>query len=427
MLDSIRTQYRLLGRPFSLFLLQDWLTLISMLSGKVGLAWWIASHGGARDLAWYGACVSGAILVLTPILAPFGDRFDKRLAIAWALVVMTLNALVVATLCQLGIYRIGLIIGLQLIHAVTLAVIIPATLSVAADVVETTHLQQALAVQKTAQALGRTIGPALGGAALAIAGEASALWLAALFAGISAWATFRVPPFGRKPRAAPTLTQWWHDFRIGILMRWRIPLERYWTTLSFLFILFFAPATGMLMPLMVKARGLSGGWLGVMEMGLSIGMLVGPLALSRHLNARFGRYRANIFCICGEAVGVFVAGLIHVPLALALCFVFIGLCLSCYVLNGQTHRMLAVPDDFRARLMGVNMAIYESGSALGVTIAGVALLRLPVDQLYLVYGVIMGVLALGFTVIPGYRQFISLPHEAVKDYYRRTYPQAFQA
>ncbi|WP_171013793.1 MFS transporter [Chitinivorax sp. B] len=426
MLESLRQSLRETGHSFSLFMLSDLLTLICLMAGKVGLSWWIASHGGAKDLALYGACISIVILVLTPLLSPFADRLDKRQVIAWALLVKTLGVTLLAVAAQLHFYDIRLIIGLELLGAACLAMIIPASMSVAADVVPPGHLHQAFAMQKSAQAFGRTIGPALGGMALAVAGEAAALWLAVLAGLVAAGVTFYIPPMLRKAAGRPSLKQWWHDFQQGIVVRWRIPLERYWTSLSFLYIIFFAPATGMLVPLLIKHHGLSGGWLGVVEMGLSIGMMLGPLVVARRLNARFGRFHVNLLSIAGESVGIILAGVLQQPVLLSICFALVGISLSCFVLNGQTHRMLAVPENFRGRLMAVNMAIYESGSAIGATLAGIALLRLQVDQLYIAYGTIMGIMITGYMVLPGFKHFLSLSHDEVKDYYQRTYPSAFE-
>ncbi|MBB5017508.1 MFS family permease [Chitinivorax tropicus] len=426
MLESIRQSLRDTGRHFALFILFDLLMLISLMAGKVGLSWWIASHGGAKDLALYGASFSIVILVLTPLLSPFADRLDKRKVLALAMLIKAMAVGMLALAALLHFYHIYLIIGIELIGAVCMALIVPASLSVVADVVPPGHLQQAFAMQKSAQAFGRTIGPALGGVSLAVAGEGAALLFALAGALIASLVVFRIPPMPRKAAGKPSLQQWWHEFKQGILVRWRIPMERYWTSLSFLYIIFFAPTTGMLVPLLVKHHGLSGGWLGVVEMGLSIGMMLGPLVVARRLNARFGRFHVNLLAIAGEAVGVILAGLLKQPILLSICFALVGISLSCFVLNGQTHRMLAVPENFRGRLMAVNLAIYESGSAIGATLAGVALLALPVDQLFVVYGTIMGVMISGYMVLPGFKHFLSLSHDEVKDYYQRTYPSAFE-
>ena len=44
-------RFAALGAPFRWLLASDALTLLALMVGQVALPWWIASAGGARDLA----------------------------------------------------------------------------------------------------------------------------------------------------------------------------------------------------------------------------------------------------------------------------------------------------------------------------------------------------------------------------------------
>ncbi len=425
MLAANRQSMAALGKPFRLLLVSEVLTVLSMLVGHIAVMWWVAEQGGAKDLAIYGVMMSVTIFVAMPLLSPLSDRHPKRILLGCGLTVLTVETLLLSLLAQFWPYQLWVLIPLEMVAVVAIAVMQPAVMTITAELVRSEQLADALSLQKSAQSLGRMLGPALSGLVLAWSGVQAALWLHVAMFAVATWAAFRIPTGSYQ---APTRQRHWgRELFAGLRAKWVIPVERYWTGLAFLTMLFFGPAIGILIPLRVQSLSLSPAWLGACEAALSAGMLLGALVVARWATQRFGRYRAAVGALMGEGLALGMVGVLDVRIALPLCFFATGLCLSVVQLVGQTHRLLAVPEDFRGRFSSSNLMVMHLAGTLGPAMAGLLLLQHGVAEIYLVFGAGLLLLAACYPLLPGYRAFLSLDHDTARNWYGRQYPQAFEA
>lgn len=428
-LGNWRQRVDSLGLPFRALLISEVLNLLALMVGAVAVPWWIAGQGGAHDLAAYGFTVSALLFFVMPALAPLGDRRPKRGLIVSGLLLYALAAAVLASLASLGHYHLGWVLATALVSALAAGLVAPAILNIAGEMVSAERLPEALSLQRSAQSLGRVLGPALGGLALS-ASTGLALWLQCGLL-LSAALLARRLPGGMPPRIGHGeergLKAWRRDLQAGLRVCWTMPLERGWTLVNFVSVLFMVPAFTMLVPLKVQSLGLSGAWLGAAETGLSLGMLLGALGGSAWVASRIGRYATRIGATMAQGLGLALAGATEQgPLLVAALF-FVGLANSCGVLVGQTQRMLAIPAHFRARLSAAGMMTLNIAAAAGPALAGLALLQLSVSQVYLLFGLMAAISALGFVLVPDFRTLMSLDHEAAKGWYARRHPELFDA
>ena len=400
--------------------------LLSMMVGHVAVPWWIAHEGGARHLALYAALMAGVSFLALPLLSPLGDRLSKRVLITAGLAAMFVQSVLLATLAQAGAYRIEGIILLGVIQQLAMAVISPVSLSVVAELLPSEQLSEGLGYQRTAQALGRLLGPVAGGALLAAGGTASALWVNAglLFLACLLASRIVVPVRGAALRS---VAKWMRDLHAGLAAKWLIPTERGWTLVSFLVMIFFVPGIGMLVPLKVQSLALSGAWLGACEAGLAGGMLLGSLGGSMWLAEKLGRFRASFGAILSEGLLLVLLGVTHQPWLMVTALTLIGACVMTIQTVGHTHRMLAIPQDFRARMMAVNMMVMQVAAVLGPGLAGAGLAAFHVDQVYVACGVGLFLVGLGYRRVPGYQRFLDLPHDEAAGFYGREHPALFEA
>ncbi len=414
-----------LGRPFRSLLASDALMILSMMVGYVAVPWWIVHEGGARDLALYASLLATVSFFALPLLSPLGDRVSKRVLITAGLAAMLVESLVLATLAHRGVYRIEWIILLGVIQQLAMSVVTPVSLSMAAELLPSERLSEGLDYQRTAQALGRLFGPVIGGALLALAGTANAL---SVNAGLLLLACLLASRIALPARAhgSRSLASWVADLRAGLAAKWKIPTERGWTFVSFLVMVFFGPGIGMLVPLKVQSLSLSGAWLGACEAGLSVGMLVGSLGGSGWVADKVGRFRASFGAILCEGLMLALLGFTHQPWLMVAALTVIGGCVMTVQTVGHTQRMLAIPQDFRARMISVNMMVMQVAAVLGPGLAGVGLARLHVDQLYMAFGAGLFLVGLGYQRVPGYRRFLELPHNEAAGFYGREHPDLFK-
>ncbi len=424
MLQALARRIAPLGLPFRLLLISDTLMLLSLMVGHVAVPWWVATQGGAAQLAIFAATLAGASFVALPLLSPLGDRISKRQLIAGGLMLMAAEGVVLAALAQAGYYHLSWVIGLELLAVIAMAAIMPASLSIVAELLPPAQLTEGLGLQKSAQAVGRLMGPVLGGALLAAAGTAATLWLHALLLVFAAWLAARIKT--ETPAQPADKKDFLKELRAGLAAKWKMPMERGWTFVSFLVMVFFGPGIGMLLPLKVQSLGLSAAWLGACEASLSAGLLLGSLGGSVWLAQRIGRFNASLAAILTEGLVMLAIGLNHQPLLLMLGFGLFGACIATVQMVGQTHRLLAMPQSYRARMTAVNMMAMQVAGVLGPGLAGMTLLRSDVDAVYGLFGLGLFVVGLGYLAVPGYRAFLNLPHEQAEGHYARHYPQLFR-
>jgi MFS family permease len=215
--------------------------------------------------------------------------------------------------------------------------------------------------------------------------------------------------------------------RVGLRVNWAIPIERGWVICNFVAAVFMVPCVAMLAPLKVQSLGLSAAWLGWCEAGMSLGLLVGSLGPAAWWARVQGRFGARVGAAAVMGLALALAGLTGDRHVLVACFAVVGICAATTTLVGKTHRMLARPLAFRARMSAAAIMTIQVSQTLGPAIAGLALTHWSVRVVYVVFGLLSAVSALGFFLVPGFRAFMALEHDEVDNWYGKTYPTAFEA
>ena len=414
----------LLGTSFRWLLWSDALTLLAMMVGQVALPWWIAQSGGAHDLSVYGVLVSAMSFVALPLLSPFADRHSKRSLMTVGLLGFGVATSAMAAYAMRGHYRLPVVVAIEAITVLASALVMPAINSIVTELVPPSGLSQALGLQQTAQASGRLVGPAVAGAVLAAVGTAPTLWLGGALLFAAAMLATRLPRPDRAATAEPR-GRWVDEVRVGLRVNWAIPMERGWVICNFVSALFMMPCVAMLVPLKVQSLGLSAAWLGGCEAGLSLGLLVGSLGPAAWWARAQGRFAARVGGSAGIGLALVVAGLTTDRFVLVACFAVVGVCASTTTLVGKTHRMLARPLAYRARMSAAAIMTVQVSQSLGPALAGVALAHGSVRIVYVLFGLLSATAALGFFLVPGFRAFMALEHDEVDGWYGKQYPAAF--
>jgi MFS family permease len=120
-----------------------------------------------------------------------------------------------------------------------------------------------------------------------------------------------------------------------------------------------------------------------------------------------------------------LAGSTREPHVLVASFAIVGQSVATTTLVGKTHRMLARPLAYRARMSAASIMTVQISQALGPALAGVALTHWSVRTVYVVFGLLSAASALGYFLIPGFRAFMALEHHEVDGFYAKAFPRAF--
>ncbi|WP_293935949.1 MFS transporter [Iodobacter sp.] len=406
----------------------DVLMTLALMISYITIPWWIIQKGTAQDLAIYGGITAMAIFFFQPLMAPICERYAKQKQLVQGTIALAFSALLFCLIATFDRYNFWLIITAGLVAVVANAFIDSAATTITPELIPTAQLAHALQLRKRASSTGRFLGPIVGGGLLATAGITATLWAYLGLVIIAILSACNIPST-IKTRVATNkkgIELWWIELQGGIKAKWAVPLERGWTLVNFLVWIFIGPAFNLFVPLKVHSLGLSAAWLGACEASISIGMLLGSFNLATFLINRFGRYRVRIFAAISEGLILACVALCNQPYLLIMAFMCAGLANTLMVLVGSTHRALAIPKEFRIRISSVNKMSTQIASTIGPALAGIALLHWPLPTVYMAFSLIAALCAAGFILIPRSKEFFSLDHEQVNDWYRKEYPSGFK-
>jgi MFS family permease len=421
-LDALRAHPAL-----RMLLLTDVLVLLAELGAAVILPWWIASRGGAAAMGAFSVAVAVAAFFIAPALSPFGDRLCKTRQITRGLAALVAVAALLVALSFAGVFHVAVLAALAVVQVAALSFVGPPREALLPELVAPAQLPAALRLRKTALAAGGNAGPLLAGAVLGAAGITAALCGYGMLLAAAALAATRLPRAAAPVLRQGGLARWWGELRAGLAAKWQVPMERGWTLVNFVVWIFQGPAVGLLIPLKVQALGLTGPWLGFALGALSAGVLVGSAFGAERLVHCLGRFRMRVGLGVLEGLALAGVGWAASPALLLAGLALAGFCNAAMSLVGATHRALALPRDYRVRLIAAGSMTTQVAGALGPALVGMALARWHVSAVYTAWGLLMAVSVLGFLLVPRFREFLTLGHDDVADWYRREYPAAFPA
>jgi hypothetical protein len=414
------------NRPLRTVLLTDFLVVLSELSATVIIPWWIINSGGAPALAAFSAALAIATLFAAPALSPFGDKICKSKQITWGLACVCMVAVAQLMLSFAGVFHLGVLIALALAQVLAKSFAGPAREAVLMELLPQADLPLAIRIRKTTQAISGILGPLLAGAAISGTGITGALCLLCILLLLATLVARSIPRTVPVKSDTKGIVAWWGDLRAGLAAKWLVPMERGWTLVNFAVWIFQGPAVGLLIPIKVSAMALHGNWLGICLGALSVGVLMGSAFGSQPLVDLFGRYRVRVGLGFLEGIAFVVVGLASSPYVMVGGLVIAGFCNASMGLVGATHRALAIPKSYRVRMHAATSMTTQVAGAIGPALVGFALVHMSVAFVYALWGVLMAICVLGFLLVPRMKEFLTLRHDQIADWYQHQYPAIFK-
>lgn len=411
-------------RGVAAFLAGQFLALFSGLFGLSVLTWLVVSKFGASGIAQFYAVPSLISFLSYVVLSPLGDRCRKLAVVKWASNMVAARSVLLALFVACGDAPLGVIIALQAINAVAMSVIVPARASLLPELVSSTELQSAYGAQQSVSSLGRTLGPACAGFALIVLPASVCLAIhAAMMIAVCVLNQF-VHGNAQARQTNPTprgIVAWGREILDGWRIRLRIPIEKASAVLSIPFLMAYLPAITMLIPMRVHEAGWGTYVFGIAEGCLSMGALLAGLGGASEIARRFSRFATYMTLQGGVGVAMLIASLTHRPFVFAGAYLLIGFCATAAGLLLGTQRMLAVPNDYRARLNASGMTLTMIAGSAGAYFCGLALLHVSVSTVHVGLSALVILLTLPYFAIPRFREFLNLPPEAAQQWYVREF------
>ena len=359
-------------RNYRLFFAGQTVSLVGTWVTRIATSWLVYRLTGS---AWMLGLVSFFGLVPTLLFGPAAgvlvDRWNRHRVLVVTQVLSMAQTTALAWLAFTDDATVAAVMALQFAQGVINAVDTPARQAFVVEMVEErADLPNAIALNSSMFNGSRLVGPAIGGALLAAAGEAWCFALDALsyVAVIASLLLMRLPPHAHAP-SARGLPAFYGELREGVRYAFGFAPVR-----AILVVVALASTLGMpytvLMP-EVAARTLGGGpnTLGWLMTAAGVGALAAAAYLaSRRTVLGLGRVIQRALLCFGASLVAF-AFVRSLPLAL-LVLPFVGGSLLLTASSCNTVLQTILPEELRGRVMALYSTAFLGTAPLGSLIAG---------------------------------------------------------
>lgn len=306
------------------------------------------------------ALVSTALFLPNVIFAPLAgavaDMTDRRRMVVLTQAGLFVTALVIAALSLLDLTTSWLMLALMFVMGTGIAVNMPPWQSVQSDVVPREHLVQAATLTAVGANVGRAVGPALGGAMVALTGVGGVFAVAAATYGVAFTLTSRVREVPQSQRLRERLGE---ALRAGSRYTRHSATTRRILLWTFVFVSINSALWALLPTIADRQLDLNaagyGLLLGAVGAGALVGALLMPAAKQRWSADRV--FTLSILAIGASTVGVtlmgspWLAGLLLLPVGAAYIAVIA-------LLNATLQLML--PSWVRARGLAIYSVVFHA-------------------------------------------------------------------
>lgn len=406
----------MINKNFAYFRFGEFASALSTSAAFIAITWWILQDSNEKILASVLAIGAGFRVLAFALLNFLGDRFDsKKLLITNKII----NLVVIVVLSigsyygNFSIYYIVLAIIISLMEGIN----IPIASGITPTLVNKDKLKDAMRFEGILQAISLIVGKVIGGLIISLLGilmtfiSAGIGLLFALFMNYQAKFNNRLTNDGHK-------ISWYQNLVNGYLMLIKIRTEFYWALVSSVVNFCVTPVILLAIPVWVKTiLNKSALELGILEAAIAMGILFGSIFTSKYLTKFTSDDKLCAVSLVVVGVCILIQAFTNTIWLSAIWLFILGQAIIVHNISANTRRMLAMPADYRARLIGVAKLFIEGSIPFGFFILGVLINVIGIKYSLIIYGIIPIVLAPLLFIIPGFVTLMRCPLENVENYY----------
>ena len=345
--------------------------------------------------------VTGLLLLPVTFIAPvggvIGDRIDRRRALVTMAVFGSILGALLAGLVLTDAMTFPLLVGLSLVFGILNAAEIPIRLAFVAEVVPAPDLPNGIVLGSAALSATRIVGPAVAGIVTATAGLAPLFVLIAGAAVVTAAAMFTVRRFARDATPVKPTASVREALVAGLRYALGTPRIRGPLWLLGVTAVFGLSIQAILPIFAIGQLGLDPSQYGSMLAVMGVGAIIsaGPMAFIRPVHAR------RVMLAGALVLSIAVAALAvtrFVPVAFALT-IMLGAAGSVTLGSVSIAIQDVVHDHLRARVLGLQAALFQGGIGLGGVAMGLATERVGVETTMVAGASVVGLGAIATALI----------------------------
>lgn len=375
-------------RPFRWWFLGQVMSASGLMTQMVAVGWLVLRwHGSGVQLGLLSSAGLGPLLFLGLWAGSLVDHHDRRVLLIWTQGLLAAQSLLLYALIVSGSASYWPLVAITLASGVVNALDGPARQVYVLDLVGPERVAGAVSLYEVILNLSRVLGPAVGGALLAISGPAACVLVNAItFAAPLAVLLLHRSTVSRTPRDEGATRP---SALAGVRYAWAHPLLRACLLLAAASTVLFSPT--LFFPLLAtRAFHLGGSGYGLLLAMFGVGALPGALLASRQ--APTGTRVRSLAVLTGTAV-VVTATAPDLPVLYA-GIIATGTCSIWMIASANTLVQLRTAPELRGRVMGAWSVALPGSMPITALIAGAVADALGTRVAYAAAGTIIAGVAL---------------------------------
>jgi MFS family permease len=332
---------------------QDWLVLTEL------------TDDDATAVGVTMALQFGPQLLLLPVTGLVADRIDRRRLLMITQIAMAALGFGLAAITLTGVATLGMVYALALGLGVAAAFDAPARQAFVSELVPTSHLSNAVALNSASFNGARLIGPAVAGLLIAWVGVGwvfliNAVTFGAVLLSLALLRTDQFTTFDRPPRKRGQLLE---GFRY---VRRRPDIVLVLTMIAIL------GTIGFNFPIFISAMariefGEGAGEYGVLSSVVAIGSVTGALLSARRERPRL---RTITLAAAGFGASLTAAAIMPDPVTFGIALVLVGFSGLTVMTTANGYVQTTTAPAMRGRVMALYIAIFMGGTPVGAPLVG---------------------------------------------------------
>ncbi len=366
---TVRAMFRSLAvRNYRLWFIGAIISNVGTWMQRTAQDWIVISDLTHHDAAAVGVTLAlqfGPSLLLVPVSGYLADRVDNRRLLIATQSAMALTGLGLGVAVLAGVVNLWVLWGFALLTGIVAAVDAPARQTMAAALVGTGDVANAVALNAASFNAARLVGPAVAGLLIGVVGAGWVFVINGLsfVTVIGALALIRDRELAHPARVTRSRGALFAGFRY---VRSRLDLA------VVLALVFVAGAFALNMPVFLATMAavefdVDASGFGALSSALAIGSVVGALASAKRDRPRL---RIVVAAVAGIAVTLALAAGAPTVWLFVGVLPLIGVSIQSMTTSANGYVQLATEESMRGRVMALYMAVLAGGTPIGAPIMG---------------------------------------------------------
>lgn len=364
---------------------------------RIGIGW---SAWEVSQSTFWTSAISSVTLIptifMTPMFGVLADRIRLRIALPAVVSLLVIVSAALAILGAIDALNRNLLLGMAVIFGIASAIYHPFRITVSGRLASKTPLPRIISLTSIIFNASGILGPALAGAILSFSGSSMLFALVALMY-VGYLVVFRTLRF--KPREKPKPFEgFFSEFRMGAKVALSLP-ELLAASATVLAVGLIGRSVSVMLPVITGEllQGDASLFAGLVTIS-GVGAIIAGLIMSWMATDQ-GTIRRNLFVAAFVSMGVSALfGGLQAYGAFLAASMMLGFCMTVVGASSQSLLQVAVPDEYRGRVMSFWSMAAFGGPAIGSLALGAFGEALGLRPTLVVSG-ILGALVLIFVVI----------------------------